>query len=106
MTVVFQNGTKEMANSTMFLNQYSLTAKFHFKGGLGEPGFSSSGGIANISISSGDPLAVASISNISENFFLHHLSGTLRLYGSNVNYYMIYIDSYATVSVKAVGGSF
>jgi len=95
VTVVFQNGTKEMANSTMFLNQYSLTAKFHFKGGLGEPGFSSS-----------DPLAVASISNISENFFLHHLSGTLRLYGSNVNYYMIYIDSYATVSVKAVGGSF
>lgn len=106
VTVMFENGTKVLVSpsNTQFFNDYTFSVHFHMNGSLFQPGMSQSGGIANVSISSSNPLAVAAVSNISEHFFLTELP---RLVGSGngVTVYMIYIDSYASVNVRMVGGA-
>lgn len=108
--ILFENGTLISVNDSGGFpgpfpsNPPVFSLHFHFNERLFEPGFSSEGGMLNISISNSNPFAVASVSNISKSFFLNHLPGMIRGYGQNVNYYMIYVDTYAIVSVNVVGG--
>lgn len=109
--LLFENGTTITVNDsggipsayTSMAPTYNL--HFHFNGSLFRSGMSSTGGIMNISISNSNPIAVGSVSNISKSFFLNSLPGMLREYGNHVNYYMIYIDTYAIVTVNVVGGA-
>ncbi len=106
VNIMFENGTSIAVGSTQYFLEYAFSVKFHFNSSaLFQSGYAASGGFANISISNTDPIAVAMVKNISAEFFLHSLPGLAKSYGQNVNFYAIYIDTYATVNVKVVGGA-
>lgn len=105
VNVIFENGTDVLVNSSPYYGGHPFSVNFHFNSSsIFQQGNSISGGFANISISNTDPLAVAMISNISAEFFLKNLPSLIKGYGNIVNSYAVYIDTYASVDVKVVGG--
>lgn len=106
VTVMFQNGTRVSVNgSASHLTTPYLNVSFHLRGSVASQSISSAGGPFSINISNAKPLAVGFMGNISESYFLHTLPSQLRQYGPGVNYYLIYVSSYAFVNVKLTGGA-